>query len=275
MKLPTMASGWAVLGSPPCDQPGAPAWVDFGTVAGTSAAARFYCSLFGWRVVARHRPLDDSVGYWVFSDHGTEIAGLGPAREAAWTVYVAVTDLDATALAVTAGGGSVVFGPTTVDDLGRMALCQDPEGATFAIWQGDQAPQPGSMASAAAAPTSPGPACFQLVCRDVERATRFYEAVFGWTAGSAPGPADSAYVELHHPFTRQPVAGVVEIDERWDDVRAHWTAPFTVADLDDCTTRAAALGGRVSVAPFDVPRVGRMAVLNDPEHAPFAVMQAA
>lgn len=269
MNLPTMASGWAVLGSPPCDQPGAPAWVDFGTAAGTSTAARFYCSLFGWRVVARHRPLDDAVGYWVFSDHGHEVAGLGPAQEAAWTVYVAVPDLDATIVAVTASGGTVLFGPTTVDGLGRMALCRDPEGASFAAWQGDPSrPDVASLASSTASTHT----CFQLVCRDVDRAIRFYEAVFGWRAKAPHAPG---YVELLHPFTGQPVAGVVELTEQPDEVRAHWAAPFAVADLDDTTNRATELGGRVSVAPFEVPRMGRMAVINDPERAPFAVLQAA
>jgi uncharacterized protein len=48
-----------------------------------------------------------------------------------------------------------------------------------------------------------------------------------------------------------------------------------VSDTDQTAARAAELGGMVSVEPFDLPNVGRLAVLNDPEHAAFSILQAA
>jgi hypothetical protein len=48
---------------------------------------------------------------------------------------------------------------------------------------------------------------------------------------------------------------------------------FAVADTDLTAARAAKLGGTVSVEPFDLFNVGRVAVLNDPEGASFSILQ--
>jgi uncharacterized protein len=257
-------------------EPGAPAWVGLGTTKGTSTAARFYCGLFGWSVMARHRPLDDSVGYWIFRQDGRDIGGLAPDGVSAWTVYMSVSDVDATAEAVTDHGGVVLEGPTTIVDAGRLALCADPLGATFALWQPDRdadrdlVDEPGSCT------------WYQLTCCDAEVAGRFYGAVFGWEARTTGLTGGSAYTEFFHPGTERRVAGMLAANEpQGVDVRdvpnapSQWMIHFAVTDADRVAARAAELGGEVSVAPFDLPDVGRIAVLNDPESAVFSVLQAA
>jgi uncharacterized protein len=52
-----------------------------------------------------------------------------------------------------------------------------------------------------------------------------------------------------------------------------WMIYFAVADTDLTAARAAELGGTVSVEPFDLFNVGRVAVLNDPEGASFSILQ--
>ncbi|MDQ2843509.1 MAG: VOC family protein, partial [Acidobacteriota bacterium] len=52
-----------------------------------------------------------------------------------WLPYVAVTEADETAAKVTLAGRKVVAPPFDVMDFGRMAVCQDPAGAAFAVWQ--------------------------------------------------------------------------------------------------------------------------------------------
>lgn len=44
---------------------------------------------------------------------------------------------------------------------------------------------------------------------------------------------------------------------------AHWLAYVTCEDVDTAAKQAAALGGSVLMAPFDVPTVGRMAIVLD------------
>jgi uncharacterized protein len=264
----------AVTGSPRQADTGAPAWVDLGTTAGTATAARFYCGLFGWSVVARHRPLDDRDGYWTFRQGGTDVGGLAPASEATWTVYIAVTDVDATAQAVVDNGGDVLAGPMTVD-AGRMVVCADPLGASFVAWQPDEDAALDALDAVHAA--KPGSSTsYQLACRDVDAATTFYGAVFGWEAETTFLTGGSSYTVFFCPGTDRQVAGMVEMDERWqDDVPARWMVHLQVSDTDQTAARAAELGGMVSVEPFDLPNVGRLAVLNDPEHAAFSILQAA
>jgi predicted enzyme related to lactoylglutathione lyase len=113
-----------------------------------------------------------------------------------------------------------------------------------------------------------------LSCRDIDAAKDFYGAVFGWE-GRTPAVAEpSTYTEFFLPEVDQPVAGMVQMNQLWpDDVPPHWMLYFAVADTDEIVGRVGQLGGTVSVAPFDRPDVGRIAVINDPEGAVFSVLQ--
>ena len=56
-------------------------------------------------------------------------------------------------------------------------------------------------------------------------------------------------------------------DQFPDDTPPHWSVTFAV-DADLIADRAAQLGGRVLVPPFDAPRV-RLSVLSDPQGGGF------
>ena len=60
---------------------------------------------------------------------------------------------------------------------------------------------------------------------------------------------------------------------RATDIQPNWTSYVTVADAGAAVARAKELGGRVVDDAFDVLDVGRMAVLEDPQGAVFAVWQ--
>jgi len=64
------------------------------------------------------------------------------------------------------------------------------------------------------------------------------------------------------------VASLNPIGPDQPEVPAHWSVTFAVADADTTAERAAALGGRVIVAPVDAPWV-RMTVITDPQGALF------
>jgi predicted enzyme related to lactoylglutathione lyase len=51
-----------------------------------------------------------------------------------WFLYVASDNVDQIAKFTTALGGTVVAGPFDVMTAGRMAIVQDPTGATFGVW---------------------------------------------------------------------------------------------------------------------------------------------
>src|SRR5215475_2957109 len=154
---------------------------------------------------------------------------------------------------------------------GRMAVLADREGAPFAVWQ----PQDHTGAQAI---HEPGTFTWaELACREVDGAKAFYGAVLGWEGDTHPfADGTSSYTEFQLPGGERPFAGMVQMNEMWpDDVPAHWMAYFAVADTDACADRAASLGGTVSVQPFDLPHVGRIAVLNDPQGAAFSVLARA
>ena len=66
------------------------------------------------------------------------------------------------------------------------------------------------------------------------------------------------------------------MNEQWpEEIPAHWMAYFAVVDADAAARKVAELGGTVSVEPFDLPDVGRIAVVNDLEGAVFSVMAPA
>ncbi len=53
----------------------------------------------------------------------------------------------------------------------------------------------------------------------------------------------------------------------------HWLTYVSVDDVDACCARATDAGGKIYAPPFDLPEVGRMAVLADPAGAVFALFK--
>lgn len=256
------------MGSSRRHPPGTPAWVNLQTAIGPLEASRFYCSLFGWRVLALHRPMDDASGWWIFRLDDQDIGDLGPGPNPLWTMTIAVDDADVTARAVVDHGGGISLWPTPYFGTGRMAICSDPLGARFAIWEAaghlspDVRDEPGSFTWC------------ELTCRDVEVAKEFYATVFKWESTFPPFLEGSGYSVFSRAGVERPVAGMLHMDELWlEDVPPHWMIYFAVTDTDRTAARAAELGGSVAVEPFDLLNVGRVAVLNDPEGASFSILQ--
>lgn len=50
-----------------------------------------------------------------------------------WGVYITVADVDATAEQAKLLGGKVLMSPMAIAGVGRFALIQDPQGATFCV----------------------------------------------------------------------------------------------------------------------------------------------
>jgi predicted enzyme related to lactoylglutathione lyase len=192
-----------------------------------------------------------------------------------------VTDADEAADKVRAAGGAVLREPYDVGDLGRMAVLADPAGAAFRVWQAR------GHRGAAVVNEHASVNFNDLHTRDLDGARSFYGAVFGWEvldlgggfAWALPGYGD--FLErrtpgLHERMTQMGaparfedvVASLSLISDDQPDVGAHWGLTFAVDDADVIAARAAELGGRVIVAPFDAPWV-RMTIIADPQGATF------
>jgi len=102
-------------------------------------AKKFYNALFGWGA----KPVD--MGGFTYTllqkdgkDHGGMMEMTGPMWQGVpphWMMYVAVDDVDATAKKVAELGGKVCVPPTDIS-VGRFAVVNDPQGATFSLFKG-------------------------------------------------------------------------------------------------------------------------------------------
>lgn len=265
--------------------PGVPCWVDT-SQPDPEAAVAFYSGLFGWDL-NDSMPEGSAGRYFIARLRGGDVAAIGSQAEggpatAVWNTYIWVQSADEAASKVKDAGGRVITEPFDVMDAGRMAVCSDPEGAAFCVWQA-------KAHKGAQIVNEPGTLNFNsLNTRDVERAKTFYGAVFGWEALSLDGglqmwrlPGYGDFLAQSDPGLRERmaesgapkgfedvVATLNSLPEDQPEVPAHWSVTFAVDDADATARRAAELGGQVLVPPFDAPWV-RTTVINDPQGAMF------
>jgi predicted enzyme related to lactoylglutathione lyase len=264
--------------------PGVPCWIDT-SQPDPEAAVDFYSGLFGWDF-QDVMPPDSPDKYFIARIRGRDVAAVGSIPEGAppqpmWNTYIWVDSADDAATKARDAGGSVAMEPFDVMDAGRMAVCLDPEGAAFCVWQANQN-------KGAQIVNEPGTLVFNgLNTRDVEAAKRFYGAVFGWETLSLgagemwtrPGYGD--HLEESNPDLRKQmaeggappgfedvVAAINPIRDDEADMPANWSVTFSVDDADATAEKATELGGSVVAPPMDAPWV-RMTVLADPQGATF------
>ncbi|MDQ3137972.1 MAG: VOC family protein [Gemmatimonadota bacterium] len=117
---------------------------------------------------------------------------------------------------------------------------------------------------------APGTFCWaDLGTPDAASATRFYTALFGWTAEDRPMGPDASYTMLHADG-RSVAALYVQTAQHGPP---HWLSYISVDSASDAAARARALGGTLLMEPFDVLDVGRMALVQDPAGAVAALWE--
>lgn len=104
----------------------------------------------------------------------------------------------------------------------------------------------------------------ELMTTDLDMAKSFYGQLFGWEMRDMPMP-EGTYTLLK--AGDREVGGMMVIPTAAAGVPPAWGSYVTVDDVDQQVTRAEALGGKVILAPKDIPEVGRFAVISDPQGA--------
>jgi predicted enzyme related to lactoylglutathione lyase/uncharacterized protein YndB with AHSA1/START domain len=108
----------------------------------------------------------------------------------------------------------------------------------------------------------------ELLTSDEAGAKKFYSAVFGWQTADFPGAG------VKYTLWKNLGADVGGLMKRpKEDMPPHWLGYVTVADVDATTKKASEAGGQVCMTPFDVPTVGRIAVIQDPQGAAIGLFQ--
>lgn len=117
-------------------------------------------------------------------------------------------------------------------------------------------------------PSSGGFCWNELLASDTASASTFYGQLLGWESVAFPVPTTAYTI-----FKKQgrSIAGLMA--NPMPNVPPHWLAYVHVADVDTIASQAAALGGEICVPPMDVPTVGRLAVILDPQGAAFGIFK--
>jgi predicted enzyme related to lactoylglutathione lyase len=245
-------------------QPGDFCWINMLTPS-PKASLDFYTAVLGWSFTEM-----PGMGYSI-NVGGTPVGGLfdvvSPRTPDGMPpvigLMVKVESADRTAERVVALGGRAEP-PFDIMDAGRMAVCHDPNGAQFDIWQ------PKKMTGTVVDTTQPGaPTWFETLTTDPERAGRFYSALFGWSreVKDYKGFDYTSFV-----LDGTPIGGMMQITPDMGPLRPHWGIYFTVSDADEAARKATRLGGTICVSLKDIPGVGRFCGLTSPQGVSFSVI---
>lgn len=244
---------------------GEPTWMDLAT-PNLEGAKAFYQKLFGWDFFDTG---SDFGNYNMALSQGRNVAGMGPIwppdsqQPSAWTIYFASDDANTDTARVKELGGHVLVDPMVIADSGSMAICMDPTGAAFGLWQAN------NHIGSGAENEHGSMAWFEVNTRDLTAASEFYSKLLNLTTSKIDGVE---YLMLQRGDNM--LAGIQQMDANWEGIPPHWMGYFAVDNADTAVERAVAAGGKLLVPAFDM-QYGRMAVLSDPYGAAFSIVRLA
>ncbi len=112
----------------------------------------------------------------------------------------------------------------------------------------------------------------ELNTRDIDKALAYYKATLGWDFDTMKlDNGEDYHIAM---LDGRAIAGLLDISnsEFHKGMAAHWCSYFAVDDVDAIMRTTVAAGGSVRRAPFDVPGIGRIAILVDPSGAVMGMM---
>jgi len=201
-----------------------------------------------------------------------------------WIPYVCVTDTAAIAERVKQAGGSLHVGVKDVGN-GILAICNDPQGAQFALWQSkSKSPSEtdkksekdksdknneGEKCDAEKIAKPVGSWCWeQLLTINKEGAFKFYCNVFDNWVRDSEGGFD--FLRLKE----EPRAFAAIMQAPAASVKDKWMSYVSVENVDASAKQVVSLGGQITLSPLDIPGVGRKAVCVDDSGAAFTIFTA-
>lgn len=118
---------------------------------------------------------------------------------------------------------------------------------------------------------------YELLTADADAAGDFYGKVVGWTSSSAnqPGMDYRFFSSGDGSDMADGVGGYMAITEDMaaGGARPAWVGYIAVDDVDASVAAITAAGGSIHMPAMDLDGVGRMAMVADPQGAPFYVMK--
>lgn len=114
---------------------------------------------------------------------------------------------------------------------------------------------------------------YELLTPDPKEAKAFYDAVVGWDI--EPEPSGDLDYRMVRRSDGGNAGGVMRLTDEMaaQGARPTWLGYINVADVDATVASTASSGGKVLLPAFDIPGIGRIAMVTDPQGAPFYVMK--
>ena len=106
----------------------------------------------------------------------------------------------------------------------------------------------------------------ELMTHDVEKAKAFHAATIGWTFEGMEMPDIGTYWIAQKDG--RPVGGIMAmVPDMPPGTPSHWLSYLAVDDIDARLEKVGPAGGQVCRPAFDIPGVGRIAIVSDPSGA--------
>jgi len=238
-----------------------------------AAAEDFYGKVVGWEAYDPNHP---GMEYHILKTQHGEVAGVmalteemkGNGARPCWMGYIAVDDVDASAKAIEAAGGSIHVQPQDIPDVGRFAFVTDPQGVMFYIMKSLEET---STAFAATEPMVGHCAWNELSTTDPEAAKSFYGAHFGWTQDGEMDMGALGKYQFLKVRSGSHALGAV-MPKMPEMPMAAWTYYFRVPDIDAAVATITAEGGTILQKPMEIPGGDFSMNAMDPQGAAFALV---
>lgn len=106
----------------------------------------------------------------------------------------------------------------------------------------------------------------ELLTKDIERAKKFYSDIIGWSFEALPMQDGATYWVAK--IGGKPVGGIFPTNRPdMESIPEAWMSYLAVDDVDARVKKATAAGAKLMRPIFDVPGVGRIAILTEPTGA--------
>ena len=113
-------------------------WADLST-SDQNLSGAFYGDLFGWKIMKEDEA--PAHNYWHIQNGENFIGGIPPAAHRDpkipphWEIYLQVSNCDAIASTAKQLGARLYLPPTDFENVGRISVIADPQGAVFSVFQ--------------------------------------------------------------------------------------------------------------------------------------------
>ena len=111
---------------------------------------------------------------------------------------------------------------------------------------------------------------YELGTRNIKAALNFYTGLLNWKTTSH----DMGEMGIYYIFQleeQEVAAGYQMGGPQFEGVPPHWMPYVWVDDVDASAATIKEMGGAIIAPPMDIPQVGRMAFVQDPQKAHFAL----